>query len=152
MTITAVNGTTATEPNLVGQIVDGQLVVADDLAETGLSTPERPMHFKRIRKLTLADGTVVHKCTECDYVRPRWEQVRPHLSKHTEPKVEDLIPASPLMEMSLGELVEVVKRVEIQGRHIDRLLTERDNWKTRAQDAERRLAAMRRALGVQDHT
>jgi hypothetical protein len=146
MTITAVNGHTSATESMVGRTIEGQQVVADDFCETGLSTPERPVHFKRIRKLTLSDGTVVHKCTECDYVRPRWEQVRPHLSKHAEPKVEALIPGVSLMEMSLGELVEVAKRFEFQGRHIDRLIEERDNWKTRAQDAERRLAAMRRAL------
>lgn len=152
MTITAVNGTAPTDTSLVGQTIEGQLVVADEAAETALSTPERRVHFKRIRKLTLADSSTVYKCTECDYVRPRWEQVRPHLSRHQEPKLEDLVPAGPLMEMRLADLVDVAKRVEVQARHIDRLIDERDNWKSRAVDAERRLASMRRALGVSDHT
>lgn len=149
MTITEVNGHSPNGTSMVGRVVEGQQVVADDLCETALSTPERRVYFKRIRKLTLADGVVVHACTECDYVRPHWNQVRPHLSKHSEgrPALPAIPPvADEIADMRVGDLLEIAKRVEVQARHIDRLIDEVSGWKTRAQDAERRLAAMRRAL------
>ena len=121
--------------------VDGVAVVADEPAETGIADGAgTPVHYKRIRKLLLADDRIMYGCSECDFTRPTAAQIRPHMNKHRAP---DAPPkrsrARMLQELTLAELLAKVELLED-------LTADRDRWKSRALKAERSLGTLRSAL------
>lgn len=117
---------------MTARFVDGQEVLVDEPTESQITTTKgKPIVWQQIRTLLLADGSTVYGCAHCDYVGPSPLQVRPHLNKHRN---------RPTDEMSLTDLINRVAA-------LDRVTTERDEWKARALSAEKRLKTLRSALG-----
>jgi hypothetical protein len=73
--------TTSSYPSRVTEI-DGKLVVADEAAISPLSTPDRPVIFRRIRELLLDDGSTVFRCAQCPETDERLAVIRYHLREH----------------------------------------------------------------------
>lgn len=121
--------------------VNGRKVIEDAPARSPLSRPDAPMHFKQIRELLLDDGTLTYGCVHCDYTAATAGKVRPHLKAHTGrgPGRPKSAVAQDVNEMSLADLLRRVRQLE-------RVEAERDEWRKRALDAERRLNTLRRAL------
>jgi hypothetical protein len=126
--------------------VDGVAVIAEEQVESPLSTPERPIYFTRIKRFLLANETTVFGCSECGFTGATWHVVRGHLTtNHSDRKPRsETVP----LGMTLGELLEQERRAAHLANQVERLLDERDEWKARAKEAERDLAAIRKALGV----
>jgi hypothetical protein len=108
-------------------------------------------------RLLLEDGTETYGCTECEFTAPRYGMVRMHTRAHnnggpararpksTKPAKVAWDPA--ILAMTLGDLIEAAGRGDSIVDTIERLSADRDEWKARARDAERRLNGLRRALG-----
>ena len=121
--------------------VDGRKVVEDQAAKSPLHTETRPVLFKQIRELLLDDGSVVYGCLHCDYTAATIGIVRPHLKTHTGRGADRPRTAitRDVDELSIGDLLRRVKSLE-------QAETDREAWRKRALDAERRLRTLRRAL------
>jgi hypothetical protein len=134
--------------------VDGRAVIATEKVETGLSKPGKPVYFTRILRLLLDDGSDVHGCTECDFTAPEWTSVRPHLGSHNgsynggRARKQKTAPPADVMALSLAELVDRALRADVQFDVVMKIQEDRDHWKTRAKDAEKRLSTLRNALGA----
>jgi hypothetical protein len=113
--------------------VDGVEVIADEPAQSPITSRDgKPVHFKQIRELLLADGATVYGCVHCDYTSPGIGSIRPHLGKHKNGKDAD--------EISLSQLLARIAEIE-------KVTAERDEWKARALKAEGSLKVLRDALG-----
>lgn len=121
--------------------VNGRKVVEDAPAPSPLSRDDFPVYFKQIRELLLDDGTVTYGCVHCDFTAVTAGKVRPHLKAHNGrgPGRPKTAVAQDVNEMSLADLLRRV-------RDLERVEAERDEWRRRALDAERRLNTLRRAL------
>lgn len=121
--------------------VDGRKVVEDEPARSPLYRDDRPVFFKQIRELLLDDGSVVFGCVHCDYTAVSVGVVRPHLKAHGSrgPGRPKGTVARDVNELSLAELLRKVRGLE-------QIEADRDAWRKRALDAERRLNTLRRAL------
>lgn len=118
--------------------VGGIAVIADEPAESPISTPGKPVFYKQIRRLLLADDTEVFGCLHCDYTADSVGRIRPHLKAHVEPKPKAARKPS-ASELSLSQLLAKLADLE-------KVTAERDDWRRRALNAERKLSAMRKAL------
>ena len=120
--------------------VGGLAVIADEPAQSTISTPTgKKIYFQQIRELLLEDESTVYGCVHCEFTGPSTNTIRPHLKQHsdTQPKPK---PARPkLHELTLAELL---KRIEEH----ERVLADRDSWRTRALKAEGQLRGLRRTL------
>jgi len=118
--------------------IDGVLVIAEQLARSSLPTPPggSPVLFKQITELLLEDGQTLYGCVHCDFVGDSAPQVRPHLRVH---RSGNAAPLAALNGMSVAELIGRAQAWE-------RLASERDEWKDRAQKAEKQLGTLRNAL------
>lgn len=123
--------------------VDGVAVVSDEPQVAPFKDKQgAPIHLPQTRVLTLANGAVVYGCAHCDYTSTNPFSVRPHLNKHAARRNghHKAAAGSPL-NLSLADLMARLDKV-------DSLVTDRDQWKTRALSAERRLKQLRAALGM----
>lgn len=133
--------------------VNGVEVVATEPVESPLSKGgDTPINFKRVRRLLLADDTEMYGCTECDHVGDTPMSVTAHLG-HVHPlrqrangKHPKRTPALDPDTVTLGELLAGYRRAEAMQESLDRMAEDRDQWRTRARDAERRLKMLRSAL------
>lgn len=117
--------------------VGGVEVICDDPTEAPIrSNGGQPVYWEQTRTLLLADGTVVYGCKHCDFTTDTKFKVRPHLRSHHEPKPQTTPARSSRSSASLVLLA----------REVERITADRDQWKARAQKAERSLATLRRAL------
>ena len=121
--------------------VDGRKVVQNKAAKSPLHSDTRPVLFRQIRELVLDDGAVVFGCVHCDFTAAGIGVVRPHLKAHTGrgPGRPRTAITQDVKDLSLGELLQLVKSLE-------KIEAEREAWRTRALDAERRLRTLRHAL------
>lgn len=139
--------------------VNGVEVVATEPVDSPLSTPENRIQFTRIVKLLLANDSEVHGCTECTFTAVRVGSVRSHLGQahpsarangrrgqHPEPPTNGHAPD--VNAMTIGELLNTGTQVAALTVALERLANDRDDWKARAKAAEKRLNAMRNALGT----
>lgn len=116
------------------------------------STPgETPV--TRIRRLLLANETVVFACTECDFTASALGMVRSHLPEHnagprrkTGPRQKPAASALPL-DATLGDLLDQHRRAEVLLATVERQAEELAEWRARAKAAEKDLATLRRVLG-----
>lgn len=118
--------------------VDGVRVVADEPTPAPMrDNAGTPVLWQQTRTLRLADGRTVYGCAHCEYTSANMRSIRPHLNKHRgERGLGDL--------GSLGglTLAEVVARLAER----EQLVVDRDQWKRRAERAERSLSTLRNAL------
>ncbi|MFJ2217894.1 hypothetical protein ACIQVO_36235 [Streptomyces sp. NPDC101062] len=131
--------------------IDGLEVIEVEFAETPLSTPNRPVHFKQIVKILLEDGSVTFGCVwpDCGFTRKTAIAVRPHLKVH-----KSAPDALDVTTLPVGELLELAKSAQKLRTDLDRATRERDRlakslhdeWKPRALAAERQLNSIQRAL------
>ena len=121
--------------------VDGRKVVQDQAAKSPLHTDTQPVLFRQTRELLLDDGTVVFGCAHCDFTAAGIGAVRPHLKEHTGrgPGRPRTAITQDVKDLSLADLLTAVQSLE-------KITAERESWRTRALDAERRLRTLRRAL------
>lgn len=119
--------------------VDGVDVVADEPARTPVvDRAGNPIYFKQMRELLLSDGRTVYGCVHCDYTAEKLTQVRPHLNKHrTGTKLHNG-----------SAIAALAKQLAAQTTQAEALAAERDEWKRRANAAEKSLRDLRKALGV----
>ncbi|WP_242890138.1 hypothetical protein [Actinomadura litoris] len=118
--------------------VDGVPVIHTEPAESPLSTSVKPVFFKQIVKLLLEDGTEMFGCLHCDFTRTAPLPIRSHLKAHAARYKKGDHPQKSA-EMSLTDLLARVAEM-------DKVTAERDEWKRRAREAERKLASLRQAL------
>ncbi|MFK0142502.1 hypothetical protein [Streptomyces murinus] len=136
--------------------INGLEVIAIEFAETPLSTPEKPVHFKQIVKILLEDGSVVYGCAwaGCGFIRDTAIAVRPHLKAHKpDTDTGKKLDAPDVNTLTVGELLELAGsaqtlRLDLERttRERDRLAKSLDEWKQRAQTAQRRLNSIQKAL------
>lgn len=131
--------------------VNGRAVVATEEPESPLSTPEAPITYKQVLRLLLDDESVVYGCAHCDHTADSVAKVRAHLHVHTGKKIAGRPPKTPsvpadVLALTLAELVERAQRGEAQFDVVFKLQEDRDHWKARAKDAEKRLNTLRNAL------
>ncbi|WP_424183828.1 hypothetical protein ACOBQX_17875 [Actinokineospora sp. G85] len=125
---------------MTATVVDGVAVVADDPTPAPMrDNAGTPVLWKQTRTLTLADGRTVYGCAHCDYTSTNVRSVRPHLNKHRGGRS---LGAVDLGDLGALTLADVVARL---AEH-DQVAAERDQWKARAQRAERSLSTLRTAL------
>jgi hypothetical protein len=127
--------------------VNGLEVMAEEPVASPLGTPERPMYFRQIRRLLLADGSEVFGCVHCDFTADAAGRVRGHLAKHSPPGTPS--PAAPSRKGRRINVNELLTRLAHGDAAVARLRAveeERNQWRTRALDAERTLATIRRAV------
>lgn len=148
---------------------EGKQVVAAEPALSPITTNAgESVFFRQIHKLLLDDGTEVFGCIHCDYVRPQIGSIRPHLKKHTPKKLVEGKSNDPagdayykqvvtdFRHLTLDDILGLADRwlregPEIESGHqavLDNLREDRDNWKARAREAEKKLAAGQKALQV----
>lgn len=125
--------------------VDGRAVIADEPAASPL---RKGVTFTRIRRLLLDDGSTIHGCSECDYTAEKVGQVRAHLRKHA-PRPTVAFRPRRIEEMNVGELIERARQNDAVADALDRMTDDRNEWKARALKAERAMANLRKALGVE---
>lgn len=113
------------------RLVYGHAVIADHPAPSNLTDKSgNPVYFRQIRTLTLDNNEVVYGCAHCDYTAEHVNSVRPHLNKHRDTKAKPTGPAS---------------AVTVLAEENARLTAEVERWRNRARNAEKTLAAIRRA-------
>lgn len=138
---------------MTATVVDGKAVVATEPAISPLSTDEKPVHFKQFVRLLLDDESEVYGCVHCDFTDAAWTRVRSHLGIHGNgrrsgrPRKEPVLADSEVLALTLGELIERARQAEHRIDVVLQLQEDRDRWKARAKDAERRLNVLRTALG-----
>ncbi len=123
--------------------VNGCEVIASEPVASPLSTPDRPVYFRQIRRLLLADDSEAFGCVHCDYTASAPGRVRAHLSKHNGSAGTGRQAAG---QINLDELLARIARGDAAQAQLDAVTKERNTWKRRALAAERNLAAIRRAV------
>lgn len=128
--------------------VNGLEVITDEPAEAPLSTADRPVFFKQIRRLLLADGDEVFGCVHCTYTADSVHRVRPHLGKHSRRGTDPRPGAVPTMrpQADVAELLARLAKGDTARAELSTAQRERNRWKRRALDAERDLETIRRAI------
>lgn len=117
-------------------------IISDQPTRAPINTwDDKPIFWTRIRTLTLEGGLVVYGCGECDYVAKSAMSVRPHLNRHKQRPAKS--PDSPLVD----SLMEVVHRADSADRRVEKMKSERDEWKRRALKAEGDLEMLKRVFG-----
>jgi hypothetical protein len=139
--------------------VDGRMVVTSEPAASPLTTRRgRDIAFTRILRLLLDDGTTVHGCRECDFTDPRLASVRAHLRVHRpveappvkpgpKPRPQPADSLNGVGDLTIRELLTIGQRATGTADALDRMTADRNEWKGRAQKAERELGTIRRLLG-----
>lgn len=106
--------------------------------------------YKQIRELLLADGSITYGCAHCSETSPDIMVIFRHLRTHKPATIRRPKPkkAAPKPDTN-GHKAEgdglVIQLVETE---IAKLTMQRDRYKARALKAERELAKVRRALGI----
>ncbi|WP_327258262.1 hypothetical protein [Streptomyces sp. NBC_01244] len=72
--------------------INGVQVLESEAIEAPISTPDRRVYFKQIRRLLLADGAEHYGCIHCPFTSPKIGLVRTHLKEH---RTRDTTPATP---------------------------------------------------------
>jgi hypothetical protein len=109
-------------------------VVAVTLADSPLGNG---IKYKQILELTLEGGGVVYGCIHCPKTLATRHKVRSHLTAHS--------PRGANRErQAVGKALDVISSMSVQEivdrlGEVDDLRKERDEWKRRAQEAERNL-------------
>ncbi|MER7009942.1 hypothetical protein ABT324_00740 [Saccharopolyspora sp. NPDC000359] len=123
------------------RVVNGRTVIADEPTLAPIAAKNgTPIYWQQIRTLTLTDGSVIYGCKHCDYTSPNPNSVRPHLNQHRKDKLASF--------GTNGE--DNVAQVLAQLAKLQEITEDRDEWKRRAQKADRDLRAIRRAIGGGD--
>lgn len=130
-------------------------VVIESVPATFTSTlptaPGRTFTNSKVLRQTFSDGTVVFRCAECGFTRDSYYKVLPHLGSHSErkPRAKVAVVPTPAERASalLTELIGVVAELAAEAGE-KASASDRDEWRARALDAEKRLRSLRRALGV----
>lgn len=139
---------------MTATVVNGHAVIATEPAVsplTGNADKARgTIYYRQIVKLLLADGTEVYGCIHCDFVRDAPNRVYPHLKKHKRPAagINGHGPAGDVLSMTVEQLLDRQRDAAAYQAAIDRLTTDRDEWKQRARTAEKDLRTIRTALGI----
>lgn len=130
---------------MTAKVVNGKTALADEAAESPYlydrKTGEK-VRWRQVRRLLLEDGTITYGCAHCDYTSDNLNSIRPHLGKHNkkanQPGAPNGIAALPPNDY----FIRLLRQVE----QLDHVCAERDQWKARAQSAERDLATLRRVV------
>lgn len=132
-------------------VVDEQPVKANLPARPG----EEPKNL-RFNRLILEDGAVVYECCECPFTGTRGELQKHRAEDHGGPgwgtnsvkrRPSAAAPSADALSYTLGELLDMAEAFGTWGATVERLTQQRDEWRTRASDAER---TIRRYLGIFD--
>ncbi|MCP3799767.1 hypothetical protein NLX83_10905 [Allokutzneria sp. A3M-2-11 16] len=133
---------------MTATVVNGLEVIADEPTEAPMrSRAGTPVLWQQTRTLLLEDGSTTYGCVHCDYTSANVRSIRPHLNKHR----TDNVPArtsvlAPFGELSLAEVFRRLVDFDDITSELDEMTSERDEWKQRAQRAERSLSTLRNAL------
>ncbi|SFO60597.1 C2H2-type zinc finger protein [Amycolatopsis rubida] len=122
--------------------VGGVAVVSDEPTRAPFDAPGgKAVFWQQIRTLTLADGTTAFGCVHCDYTSANRNSIRPHLHRHNgKRRGAARTVKTAASSLSLADLIEKAEQ-------IDALAADRDAWKARAREAEKKLRMLRNALG-----
>jgi hypothetical protein len=138
--------------------VDGKQVVASEQVVSPLPNPDGSggfLHFKQIVKLLLLDdGSEVFGCVHCEFTGGSYQKIGQHLRVHKPPAlnghrsklaapVADVLPE----DMTIGELFGQYQRAEALMAQLERLAESRNEWRARAQEAEKKIASLQSIFG-----
>lgn len=137
------------EPETTGRVINGVAVVRETPVASNLPTGVP----RRMTELAMADGSTLFGCADCPSVgQTRGEMMKHRQHEHTSGrsyprsrKVEPVLPAH-LAEITLAELMEAARTAADFGEAVARLEAERDEFRERAEVAERRLRKLTVAL------
>jgi len=146
---------------MTAEQVNGLKVVDVEPLQSPVKAPTgKPVFFTRIVTLLLEDGSTTLGCTECEYTDDKAGRVRHHLTtahwNRDEPrkptgfesynaKRASTVDATTL---SVADLIHSATRLQTLSDALERMVEERNDWKGRALKAERAMATLRKALGV----
>lgn len=120
--------------------VSGIAVIASEPAISTIRTrDDQPIHFVQILRLLLEDGSTTFGCIHCDFTGASPAAIRPHLRVHVDPATRPTTGRAAAKTMTLDQLIARVADLK-------RIEGERDGWKARALDAEKKLTTLRNAL------
>ncbi len=147
----------AAEPAAEPRLVNGLPVLADEPTPSGLPVKpgQAPIPIHSIRQLTLAGGTVVSGCRDCDYTGTRGEVQKHRYAEHGAGKPGRRAAAADdgladLAAMPLGELLALARNAASWGEMFALKEQELADWRERALRAEawrRRVVARLGGLG-----
>ncbi|GAA1962132.1 hypothetical protein [Amycolatopsis minnesotensis] len=124
--------------------VDGVAVIADEPREAPFRDKAGNVVYQpQTRVLTLANGTIVYGCLHCSYTSANPNSVRPHLARHNSRRKTNGHGPDSSLNLPLAELMDRLDKLAA-------VTEDRDAWKARALNAERRLKQLRTALGVRE--
>ncbi|WP_329020401.1 hypothetical protein [Streptomyces sp. NBC_01601] len=141
--------------------LNGREIVEWERAETPRSTPERPRYYEEVLKVLLDDGSITYVCgwQGCTFTRSAASGVWPHLRVHKTkaPKTSADVAVSPANVADLPVNVVLERagmaeqfRIERDNalRDLDRVTKQLQEWKPRAQQAEKRLRTIQNAFAT----
>jgi hypothetical protein len=129
--------------------VDGRAVIASEPALSPLSEVKgRPIYYKQIVRLLLDDDREVFGCVHCDFTGQSAQSLYSHLKRHSGRKAQRAKAAPPVpMDVTLGDLLAGQRQTSELMALIEQITEDRNEWKRRAREAERRLKVLRDAIG-----
>lgn len=145
---------------MTAQSVNGIKVLTTEPVDSYLKDKDgNPIPYKRISLALLEDNSTIYVCTDnddCDFADESMGKVRAHIGwRHPADGVRRTrgdglfnVSVSALSEVTLGELVSTYSMSQSGGKdkQIEKLVEERNSWRTRALEAERDINAMRRVF------
>lgn len=143
-------------PDAIGMApVNGQTVIAVEPAPSNLpATPSGRRPSRRtILQLTLADGSTVMKCIDCDQTGTLGQIMSHRQRKHGTKAMRSQATATPratvpshLASLSLGEVLEMGQQLEEISRVLENITAQRDGYRDRNAVLEARLRRIDAAL------
>ncbi|WP_127453019.1 hypothetical protein [Streptomyces sp. B29(2018)] len=142
-------------------ILNGLKVESFDFAQTPRSTPENRRYYKEVLEVLLEDGTITFNCVwmDCEFTRPTAGGVWPHTKVHKNQaaKASKTTGRDPfeidVSGLTLGELTERAQKATWYSTELDatqkklaKVSRDLNQWKRRAQTAEKQLRTIRNAF------
>lgn len=134
----------------VGSIVNGVEVVRVEPVESGLSNEKRPMFYKRVKRLWLADGTSVYACTECSATDDTEGKIRGHIRRvhgtatpGRKPKDGGLAVRAVPDDVTVGELHAAWRQNQELTATVERQAAELMEVKSQLRKAKKEIASIR---------
>jgi hypothetical protein len=129
---------------MTATIVNGQAVIADEPTASPIKDKAgNYVLWQKVRTLLLEDGDTVYGCLLCDYTSPNSLSIRPHLNAHSTKQ------RSPRGTKTTAKLADELSLADLLGKvgELEKVTTERNEWKARAQKAEKKLQLLRETFG-----
>ncbi|MFE7485130.1 hypothetical protein [Streptomyces sp. NPDC057552] len=144
-------------------ILNGLKVESFGFAQTPRSTPANRRYYKEVLEVLLEDGTITFNCVwpDCEFTRPTASGVWPHTKVHKNQAAKAPKTAAPgpfeidVSGLTLGELIDRAQKatwysteLDATQRKLAKVSRDLNEWKPRAQTAEKQLRNIRNAFAA----